>query len=557
MTALVLADAVADTVVLLCGAGAGDTVVDIGCLLIVVLPVLVLVKLLLVWVQLLEIFLGNDLVENVAAERLQQTPTHLCRARTVLARLSDDTFGVKGLHTSTLMHHVYDDVVAVVYLVSEGEAELKQFVDREDNRRQREVRFRSAPLGNGAEMQSFMNSFDDVNDIGCKLFTWISYILRGMSYWMPVLLTVERAVAVLWPHRVADGEDYWFSRYELCSSVVEFHDAAFEPYGEERILTTLRQDEKICHVRPLLMLNYDRYPSSQGGGGVFHEEINVRQHTFFHNQTAVIALTFETELLVLMVQIVFAIDSASRGGTNASFSYPDDYMIFQSDTSDWGLTFDMTDFWIRGTLPLPLYIIGTFGNVISINVNDICCKLFAWISYILRGMSYWMPVLLTMERAVAVLWPHRVAVDDDCWFLRVKRGADVATDHHLLVATMKIKLRSFHDTSDRPHYKFNVQFLRDRRKQNEFNCEVKNRFATLEGLLEKTGKQLDRITRDLEECLHTCSGEKRKKAQGMADFRDLAKDREKERAEAEDQKNVKTSRKKKSSEQNTGRSTRK
>lgn len=77
------------------------------------------------------IFRGNDLVENVAAERLPQTATHLCRARAVLARLSDDTFGVKGLHTSTLMHHVYDDVVAVVYLVSEGEAELKRFVDRE------------------------------------------------------------------------------------------------------------------------------------------------------------------------------------------------------------------------------------------------------------------------------------------------------------------------------------------------------------------------------------------------------------------------------------------
>ncbi|PVD38168.1 hypothetical protein C0Q70_00779 [Pomacea canaliculata] len=47
-------------------------------------------------------------------------------------------------------------------------------------------------------------------------------------------------------------------------------------------------------------------------------------------------------------------------------------------------------------------------------------------------------------------------------------------------------LTSFHDTSDRPHHKFNVQFLRDRKKQNEFNCEVKNRFATLEGLLEET-----------------------------------------------------------------------
>ncbi|PVD25303.1 hypothetical protein C0Q70_15803 [Pomacea canaliculata] len=76
--------------------------------------------------------------------------------------------------------------------------------------------------------------------------------------------------------------------------------------------------------------------------------------------------------------------------------------------------------------------------------------------------------------------------------VRVKRGADVATDHHLLVATMKIKLRSFHDTSDRPHHKFNVLFLREHRKQKARN----------------NGQPLDRITRDLEDCLHTRSEEK-------------------------------------------------
>ncbi|PVD28666.1 hypothetical protein C0Q70_11260 [Pomacea canaliculata] len=70
--------------------------------------------------------------------------------------------------------------------------------------------------------------------------------------------------------------------------------------------------------------------------------------------------------------------------------------------------------------------------------------------------------------------------------IRVRCGADAATDHHLLVAIIKIKLRSFHDLSDRLHHKFNMQFLGDHRKQEEFNCEVKNRFAVVEGLLEET-----------------------------------------------------------------------
>ncbi|PVD33022.1 hypothetical protein C0Q70_08470 [Pomacea canaliculata] len=118
--------------------------------------------------------------------------------------------------------------------------------------------------------------------------------------------------------------------------------------------------------------------------------------------------------------------------------------------------------------------------------------------------------------------------------VRVKRDADAATDHHLLVATMKIKLRSVHDSSDRPHHKFNVQFLGDRGKHEEFNCEVKNRFATLEGLLEET--VANHWTGLQETWNNACTqvlGKKRKTAQGMADFRDLVKDREKERAEAD------------------------
>ncbi|XP_013788604.1 craniofacial development protein 2-like [Limulus polyphemus] len=49
--------------------------------------------------------------------------------------------------------------------------------------------------------------------------------------------------------------------------------------------------------------------------------------------------------------------------------------------------------------------------------------------------------------------------------VRAGRGADAASDHQLLVATLKTKLRSSCDSSGRPHHKFNIQFLKDGKKK--------------------------------------------------------------------------------------------
>ncbi|KAL6490434.1 hypothetical protein MHYP_G00007790 [Metynnis hypsauchen] len=70
--------------------------------------------------------------------------------------------------------------------------------------------------------------------------------------------------------------------------------------------------------------------------------------------------------------------------------------------------------------------------------------------------------------------------------VRARRGSDAASDHQLLVATLKTKLRSFYDSSDRPHHKFNIQFLKDSKKKKEFNCEVRNKFEALTELVEET-----------------------------------------------------------------------
>ena len=66
------------------------------------------------------------------------------------------------------------------------------------------------------------------------------------------------------------------------------------------------------------------------------------------------------------------------------------------------------------------------------------------------------------------------------------RGSDVASDHHLVMGTVKIKLRSFKDTSDRPHVKFNTQKLRNQETKQAFSISLKNKFAALDSITEET-----------------------------------------------------------------------
>ena len=70
--------------------------------------------------------------------------------------------------------------------------------------------------------------------------------------------------------------------------------------------------------------------------------------------------------------------------------------------------------------------------------------------------------------------------------VRTRCRADTSLNHQQLVATLKTKLRSFCDSSGRPHHKSNIQFLNDSKKKEDFNCEVKNKFEVLTDLVEET-----------------------------------------------------------------------
>ena len=66
--------------------------------------------------------------------------------------------------------------------------------------------------------------------------------------------------------------------------------------------------------------------------------------------------------------------------------------------------------------------------------------------------------------------------------VRVMRGADVASDHHLVIANIKLKLKKL-STHVNVKRKFDVGKLQDPKIQQEFKLEIKNRFQLLENLI--------------------------------------------------------------------------
>ncbi|VDP12141.1 unnamed protein product, partial [Schistosoma margrebowiei] len=60
--------------------------------------------------------------------------------------------------------------------------------------------------------------------------------------------------------------------------------------------------------------------------------------------------------------------------------------------------------------------------------------------------------------------------------VRTKSGADIASDHHLLITKMKLKLKMHWTTGRTISQKFNTAFLRDTDKLNKFKIALSNKF---------------------------------------------------------------------------------
>jgi hypothetical protein len=65
--------------------------------------------------------------------------------------------------------------------------------------------------------------------------------------------------------------------------------------------------------------------------------------------------------------------------------------------------------------------------------------------------------------------------------VRVWRGADAASDHHLVIAKLQLKLKRYSNQAEgRRATKYNVNWLKETKIQNNFHVELSNRFEALQ-----------------------------------------------------------------------------
>ncbi|VDP71626.1 unnamed protein product [Schistosoma curassoni] len=89
--------------------------------------------------------------------------------------------------------------------------------------------------------------------------------------------------------------------------------------------------------------------------------------------------------------------------------------------------------------------------------------------------------------------------------VRTRRGADVASDHHLVVANLKLKLRKNWTSGETAQQRFNTASLRDTDKLNEFKIALNNRFQALQDLLKEEETSMEDNWEDIKEALtSTC-----------------------------------------------------
>ncbi|VDP29660.1 unnamed protein product [Schistosoma margrebowiei] len=89
--------------------------------------------------------------------------------------------------------------------------------------------------------------------------------------------------------------------------------------------------------------------------------------------------------------------------------------------------------------------------------------------------------------------------------VRTKRGADIASDHHLLIAKMKLKLKKYWTTERTISQKFNTAFLRDTDKLNKFKIVLSNKLQVFHDLLNGEGITMESNWKGIKESItSTC-----------------------------------------------------
>ncbi|VDP62173.1 unnamed protein product [Schistosoma mattheei] len=90
-------------------------------------------------------------------------------------------------------------------------------------------------------------------------------------------------------------------------------------------------------------------------------------------------------------------------------------------------------------------------------------------------------------------------------YVRTRRGADIASDHHLVVANLKLRLKKNWKTGQTALQRFNTAFFRDTKISNDFMIALNNRFPALQDLLEEEETTVDGNWKGIKEALtSTC-----------------------------------------------------
>ena len=89
--------------------------------------------------------------------------------------------------------------------------------------------------------------------------------------------------------------------------------------------------------------------------------------------------------------------------------------------------------------------------------------------------------------------------------VKARRGADVASDHHLVVSKVKLKLKKNWTDVERRKPRYNVNYLKDRATKEQYGIALSNRFQVLQEILEEEEMPVDEHWMQVKEMLNvTC-----------------------------------------------------
>ncbi|VDP68461.1 unnamed protein product [Schistosoma curassoni] len=87
--------------------------------------------------------------------------------------------------------------------------------------------------------------------------------------------------------------------------------------------------------------------------------------------------------------------------------------------------------------------------------------------------------------------------------MKTKRGADIASHHHLLVAKMKLKLKKHWTMWRTISQKFNTAFLQDTNKLNEFEIALSNKLQAFHDLLNGKRTIMESKWKEIKEAINS------------------------------------------------------